>query len=35
LSNIDLPSRERWYDYSRARDLMLEAIDTDFAPCIS
>src|SRR3954469_6687655 len=24
LSNIDLPSRERWYDYSRARDLMLE-----------
>ena len=32
LSNIDLPSRERWYDYSRARDLMLEATDTDFAP---
>jgi polyphosphate kinase len=32
LSDMDLPSRERWYDYSRARDLMLEATDTDFAP---
>ena len=32
LSNMDLPSRERWYDYSRARDVMLEATDTDFAP---
>jgi len=32
LSAMDLPSRERWYDYSRARDLMLEATDTDFAP---
>jgi polyphosphate kinase len=32
LSTMDLPSRERWYDYSRARDLMLEATDTDFAP---
>ena len=32
LSPIDLPSRERWYDYSRARDMMLEATDTDFAP---
>ena len=32
LSAIDLPSRERWYDYSRARDMMLEATDTDFAP---
>jgi polyphosphate kinase len=32
LSPIDLPSRERWYDYSRARDTMLEATDTDFAP---
>jgi hypothetical protein len=29
---MDLPSRERWYDYSRARDCMLEATDTDFAP---
>jgi polyphosphate kinase len=32
LSGIDLPSRERWYDYSRARDLMLEATDTEWAP---
>ncbi|MGC1345368.1 MAG: polyphosphate kinase 2, partial [Methyloceanibacter sp.] len=32
LSDMDLPSRERWYDYSRARDLMLDATDSDFAP---
>jgi polyphosphate kinase len=32
LSAMDLPSRERWYDYSRARDKMLAATDTDFAP---
>ncbi|SDG81979.1 polyphosphate kinase 2 [Nitrosomonas sp. Nm132] len=32
LSPMDLPSRERWYDYSRARDQMLTATDTDFAP---
>jgi polyphosphate kinase 2 len=32
LSAMDLPSRERWYDYSRARDLMLEATDSDHAP---
>jgi polyphosphate kinase 2 len=32
LSAMDLPSRERWYDYSLARDMMLEATDTDFAP---
>ncbi len=32
LSPMDLPSRERWYDYSRARDMMLEATDTDHAP---
>jgi polyphosphate kinase 2 len=32
LSAMDLPSRERWYDYSRARDLMLEATDTKHAP---
>jgi polyphosphate kinase 2 len=32
LSAMDLPSRERWYDYSRARDQMLGATDTDFAP---
>jgi hypothetical protein len=29
---MDLPSRQRWYDYSRARDQMLDATDTDFAP---
>jgi len=31
LSPMDLPSRERWYEYSRARDQMLDATDTDFA----
>lgn len=29
---MDLPSRERWYDYSRARDQMLDATDTQWAP---
>jgi polyphosphate kinase len=32
LSPMDLPSRERWYDYSRARDQMMEATDTDISP---
>ena len=32
LSPVDLPSRERWYDYSRARDQMLEATDTYISP---
>ena len=32
LSPMDLPSRTRWYDYSRARDLMLKATDTRVAP---
>jgi polyphosphate kinase 2 len=32
LSPMDLPSRSRWYDYSKARDTMLNATDTDFAP---
>jgi polyphosphate kinase 2 len=32
LSPMDLPSRRRWYDYSRARDLMLKHTDTRFAP---
>jgi polyphosphate kinase len=32
LSPIDLPSRERWYEYSRARDMMLKATDTKHAP---
>jgi polyphosphate kinase 2 len=34
LSPMDLPSRERWYDYSRARDRMLEATDTKHAPWV-
>ena len=29
---MDLPSRSRWYDYSRARDTMLDATDTDASP---
>ena len=32
LSPMDLPSRSRWYDYSDARDVMLKATDTKFAP---
>jgi len=32
LSPMDLPSRSRWYDYSRARDMMFEATDTKDAP---
>ena len=32
LSPTDLPSRSRWYDYSRARDSMLDATDTKVAP---
>jgi polyphosphate kinase len=32
LSPMDLPSRERWFDYSRARDVMLKATDTGHAP---
>jgi polyphosphate kinase 2 len=32
LSPMDLPSRSQWYEYSRARDLMLEATDTEVAP---
>ena len=32
LSPMDLRSREKWYQYSRARDLMLEATDTSHAP---
>jgi polyphosphate kinase 2 len=31
LSTMDLPSRSKWYEYSRARDLMLEATDTEHA----
>jgi polyphosphate kinase 2 len=32
LSPMDLKSYDRWYDYSRARDLMLQHTDTDDAP---
>jgi polyphosphate kinase 2 len=32
LSPTDLESRRRWYDYSRARDQMLDATDTEWAP---
>jgi polyphosphate kinase 2 len=34
LSPMDLASRSKWYEYSRARDVMLKATDTDFAPWI-
>jgi hypothetical protein len=29
---MDLPSRSRWYEYSKARDVMLDATDTEHAP---
>jgi len=32
LSPMDLPSRSKWFEYSRARDLMLNATDTKWAP---
>ena len=32
LSAMDLPSRAKWYEYSRARDAMLDATDTEAAP---
>jgi polyphosphate kinase len=32
LSPMDLPSRSKWFDYSRARDMMLAATDTKHAP---
>ena len=32
LTSMDLKSYSRWYDYSRARDEMFVATDTDFAP---
>jgi polyphosphate kinase 2 len=32
LSPMDLPSRSKWYKYSRARDEMLDATDTQWAP---
>ncbi len=32
LSPMDIESYKRWYQYSRARDEMLDATDTDHAP---
>jgi len=32
LSAMDLPSRAKWYEYSRARDAMFDATDTELAP---
>jgi polyphosphate kinase 2 len=32
LSPMDLPSRTNWFEYSRARDMMLDATDTKHAP---
>jgi polyphosphate kinase 2 len=32
LSPMDVESWTRWYDYSSARDMMLEATDTKYAP---
>jgi polyphosphate kinase 2 len=32
LSNMDLPSREKWYEFSKARDAMFKATDTSHAP---
>ena len=32
LSDLDLNSYSRWYEYSRARDDMLTATDTGWAP---
>ena len=29
---MDLPSREKWYEYSRARDRMMEATDYEARP---
>jgi polyphosphate kinase 2 len=32
LSPMDLPSRTKWFEYSRARDMMLKATDTKLTP---
>lgn len=32
LSPMDIESWRRWYEYSRARDIMLEVTDTKYAP---
>lgn len=31
LSAVDLPSRSKWFEYSRARDMMLRATDSKWA----
>src|SRR5262249_31818094 len=32
INPMDLPSRSKWFEYSRARDMMLKATDTKHAP---
>ena len=32
LSPMDVEARRRWYDYAKARDAMLDATDTNWAP---
>jgi len=32
LSPMDLPSRSKWFEYSKARDMMLKATDSKHAP---
>lgn len=32
LSPMDFPPRPRWFDYSRAREMMLKATNTDVTP---
>ncbi|MGB7832090.1 MAG: polyphosphate kinase 2, partial [Xanthobacteraceae bacterium] len=32
LSPMDIESYKRWYEYSKARDVMLKATHTKFAP---
>ena len=34
LSPMDLPSRTKWYEYSKARDRMLKKTDTKHAPWV-
>ena len=34
LSPMDLESFKRWYEFSRARDMMLDATDTDDMPWV-
>jgi len=29
---MDLPSRSKWFEYSRARDMMLKTTDTKWSP---